>query len=271
MAGAELCIAMRELRRCAYLGDTLPAHRFPRMTELLFRDDPYRRACDTTVTAVDGRGIRLAHTVFYPAGGGQPGDTGALRLADGSTVAIVDTQKGEGPDEVIHVPAAGAAVPPPGAAVTAEIDWERRHCHMRFHTCLHLLCAAVPYPVTGGRIAADKSHLDFDLQGAPVDKEAIEAKLNALIRAGHRVAPRWITDAELAASPELVRTMSVAPPAGQGRVRLLEIDGVDLQACGGTHVASTAEIGPVVVLKIRSEGKRNKRVTIGFAGEAADA
>jgi misacylated tRNA(Ala) deacylase len=127
----------------------------------------------------------------------------------------------------------------------------------------------VPYPVTGGRIGTEKSHLDFDLQGAAVEKEAIEAKLNALIEAGHRVAPRWITDAELAANPELVRTMSVAPPAGQGRVRLLEVDGVDLQACGGTHVANTAEIGPVVVLKIRSEGKRNKRITIGFAGEGA--
>jgi misacylated tRNA(Ala) deacylase len=241
------------------------------MAELLFRVDAYARTCETTVTVVDARGIRLARTVFYPAGGGQPGDTGVLRLADGATVAIVDAQKGDDADEVIHVPAADAPQLLPGAAVTAEIDWARRHRHMRFHTCLHLLCAAVPYPVTGGRIGADKSHLDFDLQGAAVEKEAIEAKLNALIRAGHRVAPRWITDAELAASPDLVRTMSVAPPTGQGRVRLLEIAGVDLQACGGTHVANTAEIGPVVVLRIRSEGKRNKRVTIGFAGEAAEA
>jgi misacylated tRNA(Ala) deacylase len=238
-------------------------------TALLFRDDAYLRRCDTTVTAADERGIRLGATVFYPAGGGQPGDTGTLRFAGGE-VTIADTVKGEGPDEVIHVPAAGAALPAPGTAVVAEIDWERRHRHMRFHTCLHLLCAAVPYPVTGGRIAADKAHLDFDLQGAAVEKEAVEAKLNALVRAGHRVAPRWITDDELAASPELVRTMSVAPPMGQGRVRLLEVDGVDLQACGGTHVANTAEIGPVAVLKIRSEGKRNKRITIGFAGEVAE-
>ena len=207
--------------------------------------------------------------LFRDDGGGQPGDTGTLRFAGGE-VSIADTVKGEGPDEVIHVPAAGAALPAPGTAVVAEIDWARRHRHMRFHTCLHLLCAAVPHPVTGGRIAADKAHLDFDLQGAAVEKEAVEAKLNALVRAGHRVAPRWITDDELAASPELVRTMSVAPPMGQGRVRLLEVDGVDLQACGGTHVANTAEIGPVAVLKIRSEGKRNKRVTIGFAGEAAE-
>jgi misacylated tRNA(Ala) deacylase len=238
-------------------------------TALLFRDDAYLRRCETTVTAADARGIRLGATVFYPAGGGQPGDTGTLRFAGGE-VAIADTVKGDGADEVIHVPAPGAALPVPGTAVVAEIDWDRRHRHMRFHTCLHLLCAAVPYPVTGGRIGADKAHLDFDLQGAAVEKEAVEAKLNALVQAGHRVAPRWITDDELAASPELVRTMSVAPPMGQGRVRLLEVDGVDLQACGGTHVANTAEIGPVAVLRIRSEGKRNKRITIGFAGEAVE-
>jgi misacylated tRNA(Ala) deacylase len=221
------------------------------------------------VTAADERGLRLGATVFYPAGGGQPGDTGTLRFAGGET-PIVDTVKGDGADEIVHVPAPGAPRPASGAAVVAEIDWDRRYRHMRFHTCLHLLCAAVPYPVTGGRIAADKAHLDFDLQGAAVEKEAVEAKLNALVAAGHRVTPRWITDEELAASPALVRTMSVAPPMGQGRVRLLEVDGVDLQACGGTHVANTAEIGAVAVLKLRSEGKRNKRITIGFAGEAAE-
>jgi misacylated tRNA(Ala) deacylase len=237
-------------------------------TRLLFRDDAYLRRCETTVTAADERGIRLEATVFYPAGGGQPGDTGWLRFAGGET-PIADTVKGEGADEIVHVPAPGAPLPAPGTAVVAEIDWARRYRHMRFHTCLHLLCAAVPYPVTGGRIAADKAHLDFDLQGAVVEKEAIEAKLNALIVAGHRVAPRWITDEALAASPELVRTMSVAPPPGPGRVRLLEVDGVDLQACGGTHVANTSEIGAVAVLRIRSEGKRNKRITLGFAGAGA--
>lgn len=237
------------------------------MTELLFRDDAYARACETTVVAADERGIRLAATVFYPAGGGQPGDTGVLRVAGGTAIPIVDTVKDEGADEVLHVPAPGSPLPAAGTAVRAEIDWERRYRHMRFHTGLHLLCAAVPHPVTGGRIGADKSHLDFDLQGAAVEREAVEARLNALIAAGHRVRPRWVSDEELAASPALVRTMSVAPPAGQGRVRLLEVEGVDLQACGGTHVANTAEIGPVVVLRIRSEGKRNKRITIGFAGE----
>jgi misacylated tRNA(Ala) deacylase len=237
------------------------------MTEPLYRDDPYRRSCATTVVAADERGIRLAATVFYPAGGGQPGDTGVLRVPDGATIPIVDTRKGDGSAEVVHVVAPGTPLPEPGTAVTAEIDWARRYRHMRFHTCLHLLCAAVPYPVTGGRIGADKSHLDFDLQGASVEKESIESRVNELIRAAIPVRPRWITDAELASAPELVRTMSVAPPTGQGRVRLLEIKGVDLQACGGTHVANTAEIGPIAVLKIRSEGKRNRRVTIGFAGE----
>jgi misacylated tRNA(Ala) deacylase len=241
------------------------------MTELLFRDDAYARQCDATVIAADERGIRLDRTIFYPLGGGQPGDTGVLVMHDGATIRIVDTLKGDGADEVIHVPEPGAAFPATGTEVRAELDWERRHRHMRFHTCLHLLCAVVPYPVTGGRIAVDKAHLDFDLQGASIDKDEIEARLNALIAARHAATPRWISDAELDASPDLVKTMSVAPPTGQGRVRLMEIPGVDLQACGGTHVANTAEIGPVSVLKIRSEGKRNKRVVVGFAGENARA
>jgi misacylated tRNA(Ala) deacylase len=237
------------------------------MTELAFREDAYARRCDATVTAADERGIRLDRTVFYPLGGGQPGDSGVLVAGDGTTIRIVDAIKGEGVDEVIHVPEPGAPVPAPGTRVRAEIDWDRRYRHMRFHTCLHLLCAVVPYPVTGGRIAADKAHLDFDLQGAAIDKAEIETKLNALVAEGHRATPRWISDEELDASPDLVKTMSVAPPKGAGRVRLMEIPGVDLQACGGTHVANTAEIGPVAVLKIRSEGKRNKRVVIAFAGE----
>ena len=237
------------------------------MTELLFRADVYARQCDATVAAVDARGIRLDRTIFYPLGGGQPGDSGVLVTEDGATIRIVDTVKGEGTDEIIHVPEAVTPLPAAGTQVRAGLDWERRHRHMRFHTCLHLLCAVVPYPVTGGRIASDKAHLDFDLQGANIDKADIEVRLNALIAAGHAATPRWISDAELDANPELVKTMSVAPPRGAGRVRLIEIPGVDLQACGGTHVANTGEIGPVAVLKIRSEGKRNKRVVIGFAGE----
>src|SRR3954454_24297626 len=172
------------------------------MTELVFRDDSYTRSCTARVNAADARGIRLDRTVFYPTGGGQPGDTGVLVLASGETVAIADTVKGEGADEVIHVPAPGAALPDPGAEVTAEIDWERRHRLMRMHTCLHLLCAVVPGAVTGGQVSDGRGGLDFDVPGSALDKEAIAAKLNELIAAGHEVTPRWITDDELAARPE---------------------------------------------------------------------
>jgi len=234
------------------------------MTRLLYRDDAYLQRCETRVAGVDARGIRLEATVFYAAAGGQPGDSGVLRLADGATVEIVDATPGEAPDEVIHVPAPGAAAPAVGAPVVAEIDWPRRYRHMRLHTCMHLLCAAVPYPVTGGQIAADRARLDFDTQGEALDKDRLSARLNELAAGAHPVAPRWISEAELAANPQLVRTMSVKPPAGQGRVRLLEIDGVDLQPCGGTHVRSTSEIGRVAVLKIESKGRRNRRVVVGF-------
>jgi misacylated tRNA(Ala) deacylase len=235
------------------------------MTELLFRDDAYLRSCKARVTAVDERGIRLDRTVFYPAGGGQPGDTGGLRLADGTSVAIIDTVKGDGTDEVIHVPAPDANRPAPGDAVTAEIDWERRHRLMRMHTCLHLLCAVVPGAVTGGAIGDGRGRLDFDVPGAALDKEAIAAALNRLIGEGHPVAPRWIDDAELAARPELVRTMSVKPPMGAGKVRLLDIEGVDLQPCGGTHVRNTAEIGRIEIGKIENKGRQNRRINIIFA------
>jgi misacylated tRNA(Ala) deacylase len=234
------------------------------MTEELFRADAYLKSCEATVTAADATGIRLDRTVFYPMGGGQPGDTGTLRRADGTPVAIADTRKGATPDEIVHVPAAGAPALAVGERVTAEIDWTRRHRHMRMHTCLHLLCAAVPAGVTGGQVGAERSRLDFDSGDLPLDKDAIAAKLNALIAANHPVEPRWITDDEMAARPELVRTMSVKPPSGLGRVRLLDIAGVDLQPCGGTHVRATGEIGPVVVEKIESKGKRNRRVVIAL-------
>ena len=236
------------------------------MTELLFRDDAYLPACDARVLAVDERGIRLDRTVFYPQGGGQAGDTGELRLADGRGIAIIDTRKGDGPDEVLHIPAPGAALPAPGDAVTAAIDWERRHRLMRMHTCLHLLCAAVPGAVTGGQISDGKGRLDFDVPGDALDKEAITRRLNELIAGDHVVTPRWISDEELRARPELVRTMSVKPPMGRGRVRLLDIAGVDLQPCGGTHLRRTGEIGRVEVTKIENKGKQNRRVVIGFAG-----
>ncbi len=236
------------------------------MTELLFRDDGYLRSCTAKVVGVDERGIRLDRTVFYPSGGGQPGDTGVLRLASGDAVAIVDAIKGDGPDEVIHVLAPGSAASvAPGAEVTAELDWERRHRLMRMHTCLHLLCAVVPGAVTGGQVSDGRGRLDFDVPGSALDKDAIEAGINKLIAEAHQAEPRWITDDELAAHPELVRTMSVKPPTGAGRVRLMEIAGVDLQPCGGTHVKNTAEIGPVTITKIENKGRQNRRVNIAFA------
>ena len=235
------------------------------MTELLFRDDGYLRSCAARVVAADQRGIRLDRTVFYPTGGGQPGDTGLLRLPSGQAIAIVDTVKGDALDEVIHVADPGAALPEPGSEVVAEIDWQRRHRLMRMHTCLHLLCSVVPGAVTGGQVADGRGRLDFDIPGSGLDKAAIAERLNALIAAAHPVTPRWIGDEDLAAQPELVRTMSVKPPTGTGRVRLMEVAGVDLQPCGGTHVRNTAEIGPVAVAKIESKGRQNRRVIIAFA------
>src|SRR5437016_7921094 len=235
------------------------------MTELLFRDDAYVRSCTARVVAADEKGVRLDRTVFYPTGGGQPGDKGTLRLASGETLAIVDAVQGEGLDEVIHIPAPDSPLPPPGTELTAELDWERRYRLMRMHSCLHLLCAVVPGAVTGGQVSDGRGRLDFDVPGSSLDKEAIAAQLNQLIAAGHDVAPRWIADDELAARPELVRTMSVKPPAGAGRVRLMEVAGIDLQPCGGTHVRNTAEIGPVAIGKIENKGRQNRRINIAFA------
>lgn len=232
--------------------------------ELLFRDDAYLKSCDAVVTSVDGRGIRLDRTVFYPMGGGQLGDVGHLLLANGSKVEISDTIKGNGADEVIHVPASGSPAIGPGMAVGAVIDWDRRHRLMRMHTCLHLLCSVIPGDVTGGQIGDGKGRLDFNLPDTSLDKEHVTAELNRLIREDHIVQPRWISDAELAAKPDLIRTMSVKPPTGQGQVRLLDIAGVDLQPCGGTHVLRTGEIGPVEVTKIENKGKMNRRVNIAF-------
>ena len=234
------------------------------MTEELFRSDHYLKSCEATVTGVEPRGIELDRTVFYVMGGGQPGDSGVLKLADGSAVRIEDTRKGEAPGEIFHVPAAGQAMPAVGDKVVAEIDWARRHRHMRIHTSLHLLCAVIPAGVTGGQIGDGKGRLDFDTQ-EPLDKDTITERVNKLVEEDHKVGVRWITDEELAAKPDLVRTMSVKPPMGQGRVRLLDIEGVDLQPCGGTHVARTGEIGKVVITKIESKGKHNRRVNIAFA------
>jgi misacylated tRNA(Ala) deacylase len=235
------------------------------MTELLFRDDAYVGTCRARVTAVDARGLRLDRTVFYPTGGGQPGDTGVLCLPSGQRIVIIDTIKGELPDEVIHVPAPGSTLPEPGTELIGEIEWDRRYRLMRMHTCLHLLCSLVPGAVTGGQVSDGKGRLDFDVPGSSLDKAAIADRLNTLIADSCEVSPRWITDEELAAKPELVRTMSVKPPSGAGRVRLIEIAGIDLQPCGGTHIRNTAEIGPVAVTKIENKGKQNRRVMLAFA------
>ena len=227
------------------------------MSELLFREDPYLRSCEATVVAVHPEGVELDRTVFYPLGGGQSGDTGKL-----GDWRVIDTRRGA--DTVLHVLEPGAA-PQPGMKVQIEIDWERRYRLMRYHTALHLLGSVVKAAVTGGRINDDKAHLDFDIEMEKLVKDTIEARLNELTSTSIDTQARWIADAELDARPDLVRTMSVAPPRGEGRVRLLEIPGVDLQACGGTHVKNTAEIGKLSVARIRSEGKRNKRVTLVFS------
>ena len=229
------------------------------MAELLFRDDPYLKACEATVLAVHDNAVELDRTIFYPMGGGQAGDTGKI-----GNWRVVDTRKGATPDSVLHLLEPGN-LPTAGSKVEVQLDWERRHHLMRLHTALHLLCAAVKAPVTGGRIAEDKAHLDFDIEMEKLVKEEIEARVNELVRSNTATRPAWITDAELDARPELVRTMSVAPPRGEGRVRLLDIPGIDLQACGGTHVANTGEIGVLKIVRIRSEGKKNKRVTLELA------
>ena len=237
------------------------------MTEELFREDATLTDCDAVVTAVDDRGVQLDRTVFYPHGGGQAGDRGELVLADGHVVAIADTRKGEQPGEIVHVLANAddRAALAAGASVHARIDVVRRQAHRRFHTATHLLCALIPHPVDGCSITADYARLDFHMT-EPLDKEAIEAGLARLVVEAHPVSHRWITDAELDANPGLVRSMSVQPPRGTGRVRLLEIDGVDLQPCGGTHVANTSEIGALVVRKIEKKSASTRRVVLAFAG-----
>ena len=234
-------------------------------TELLFRVDAYLKTATARVLAVGERGIELDRTVFYPLGGGQAGDSGALVRASGERIPIADTRKGESPDQVLHIPASGAPLPEPGEALTLEIDWPRRYRLMRLHTALHLMSCVIVAPVTGGNIVPDKARLDFDIELAALDAQRIESATNRLIASGVATETAWITDAELDAQPELVKTMSVQPPRGMGRVRLLRIPGIDLQPCGGTHVANIAEIGAIRVLKIRSEGRHNKRVEIALA------
>ncbi|HEY3180754.1 MAG TPA: alanyl-tRNA editing protein [Casimicrobiaceae bacterium] len=233
-------------------------------TELLFRDDAYSKTATARVVAVHERGIELDRTIFYPQGGGQLGDAGVLLRENGEQIAIADTRKGDGIDSVLHMPVAAAPWPEVGETLTLEIDWERRYKLMRLHTALHVMSCVVVAPVTGGNIAPDKGRLDFDIDMSQLDAEKIERETNLLIARGVETETVWITDEELDARPELVKTMSVQPPRGAGRVRLLKIPGIDLQPCGGTHVKNIAEIGGIRVLKIRSEGRRNRRVEIGL-------
>ena len=234
------------------------------MTYELFREDAYLKSCQATVTAVGDAGIVLDRTVFYPMGGGQPGDTGLLTRADGAVVPVVDTRKVEG--GIAHVPGEGAPALAVGDAVTAELDWDRRYRHMRVHTALHVMCSRVVGGVTGGQIGDGKGRLDFDLLPENVpDKDALAGVLNDLIAADHPLTISWISDAELSSNPDLVRTMSVKPPMGAGRVRMIRIgDAVDYQPCGGTHVKSTGEIGRVAITKIESKGKQNRLINLAL-------
>lgn len=236
-------------------------------TLLLFRDDAYLRDTSAVVTAVtpDG-GIILDRTVFYANGGGQPGDRGTLTRADGGELAIATAVYGPDKTEVIHVPATpGETLPEPGETVQLALDWDVRHRRMRMHTLLHLLSVALPYPVTGGSIGEDEGRLDFNIPDGGLDKDALTAQLAEMIATGAAVTERWITDEELLANPGLVKTMSVKPPIGSGRVRLVEIAGLDLQPCGGTHVRSLDEIGAAQVTKIEKKGQQNRRVRVSWA------
>ncbi|GJD50013.1 Alanine--tRNA ligase [Methylobacterium crusticola] len=232
-------------------------------TELLFRDDAYLREVGARVVAADETGLRLDRTLFYARGGGQPGDRGTLVREDGRTLAILDASYG--PDRaVLHRTEAGAALPAPGEPVRLVLDWPLRYARMRAHTALHLLSVALPYPVTGGAVGDGEGRLDFDIPDAGLDREAVTARLRAMIATDAAVTERWITDAELLADPGLVKTMSVKPPMGSGRVRLVAIAGLDLQPCGGTHVRRTGEIGAALVTAIEKKGRQNRRVRLSL-------
>lgn len=235
-------------------------------TEELFRSEPYTRACTATILDVSHEAIILDRTVFYPEGGGQPGDTGYLEPATGlRDIRIIDTVRNDD-GTIRHVPEPFIALPEPGTRVNAVLDWDRRLHLMRMHTCLHLICALVPGArVTGGAVGAEKGRIDFDLSDAPVPtRDALQVGLERLVKENLRVTSRWITDEELAAEPDLVRTVGAQPPSGEGKVRLIEIEGVDRQPCGGTHVARTGEIGKVLIGKIENKGLRNRRIYLQF-------
>ena len=234
------------------------------MVDKAYYRDSYLRHLSASVTAVDGEWIELDQTIFDPLGGGQPGDTGSLTAPSGTRISVLDTRRGETADSVRHQLETADHGLVPGDKVDTEIDWERRYKHMRMHTSMHLLGSLIPVPVTGGAVGAEKSRLDFDLGEHQVDKEQLTAQMNELVNEAHPVVFGTITEAELDAQPELVRTMSVQPPRGAGDIRTVRVEGVDYQPCGGTHVNNTSEIGPVRISKIENKGKRNRRVHIVF-------
>lgn len=234
-------------------------------TRKRFDEAPYLDHCTATVVAAGAEGIELDETVCYARSGGQAGDTATLALADGRSVAIVDTVYADDRSRILHVPAPDAPLPRVGERVTVTIDWARRHKLMRLHTCLHLLGSLIPAPVTGCGISPESARVDFDLPESTLDKADLTERLNALIRANTTVRTTLITPQELAAQPELVRTIGAAPPVGTASIRIIEIPGVDRQPCGGTHVANTSEIGAVVVTKIEKKSRTNRRVVVAFA------
>ena len=227
-----------------------------------YYDDSYRKTLQATVTAVDGEWIEFDQTIFYPLGGGQPGDTGSVTRPDGRTYKVLDTRKGDSNDQIKHQLDTDGHGLQSGDAVDTAIDWERRFKHMRMHSCMHLLGSLIPVPVTGGSVGAEKSRLDFDLGEHQIEKEDLTIRINALISAAHELVFGTITEAELDARPELVRTMSVQPPRGAGDIRTVRIEDVDYQPCGGTHVNNTNEIGVARITKIENKGKRNRRVHV---------
>ena len=237
-------------------------------TELLFRTDAYATDFEAEVLAAEPGRVVLDRTLFYPEGGGQPGDTGVLRLPGGRELKVTDTRKGAEPGQVAHVLEDATLLLPAGGRLAGRIDWQRRHRLMRMHTCLHLLSAVIVAPVTGGAVGDGYGRLDFDLPESP-ERQEVEEKLNALIRRDAPVSFRWITDAELDAQPELVKTLSVQPPRGHGQVRLVEVEGIDLQPCGGTHVRRIGEIGQVHIAKVEKKGTQNRRVRLEFPGNGA--
>ena len=232
------------------------------MTEEIFCEDPYAKSCDAKILTVDENGIELDQTVFYYESGGQPGDWGSLSIKSTRIINIVDTQKDKSNGRIIHIPGSRALPLSVGDVVSADIDWKRRYRLMRMHSALHALCAVVPAQVNGAKVDVERSRIDFNPDGVSVEKISIQSAVDTLIAEDRPIVARWITDEDLVRQPELIRSMSVAPPMGTGRIRLIDIDGVDLQPCGGTHVASTKEIGKLVIGKVENKGKYNRRVNV---------